>query len=73
MWDLKAYSEEDKQLHLLPTLALDAGSRLASRPGCFTTSESHAVTKRLAVWVVPEPLLATGRKETSLVSAGIEP
>ena len=71
---MKAYSEVDKQLHLLPTSsALDAGSRLASRPGRFTPSENHAVTKRLSVWVVPAPLLATGRIETSLVAAGIEP
>jgi hypothetical protein len=63
----------DKQLHLLPTSALDAGPRPASRPGRFTASEIHAVAKRLAVWVFPEPLLTTGRRETSLVPTGIEP
>jgi hypothetical protein len=52
----------EKQLQLEPISSLDAGSQLASRPGRITPSESHAVTKPLAVSVFPRDALGDREK-----------
>jgi hypothetical protein len=60
----------EKQLQLEPISALDVGSRLASRPGRITPSESHAVSKPLAVRVVPRAALGDREKRDLLLEPG---